>query len=224
VHVSIGTLPDTRFPCQWFQSESGLHQNWMRDYDPTTGRYLEADPLGLVDGASVYGYVKQSPMRFTDPTGQFIPQVVVGCALNPVCRGAAVGVGLFIYRKLLLKAATYCGEWIWEEFWIWYNEGDEGADDPDRPNSGNGPTEGGNDPDDWNDEDSDDPYDWTGHAIDEMMDEDISPDDVYDAIENPVYVRPGDNDTTVFEGTHASAAVDNNSLNSPRPRIVTVWR
>jgi hypothetical protein len=43
-------------PGQWFQSESGLHQNWMRDYDPTTGRYLQADPPGLVAGMNVYGY------------------------------------------------------------------------------------------------------------------------------------------------------------------------
>ncbi len=42
----------------------------MRDYDPTTGRYLQPDPLGLIDGASVYGYARQSPMQFTDPTGQ----------------------------------------------------------------------------------------------------------------------------------------------------------
>ena len=41
----------------------------MRDYDPTTGRYLQADPLGLVDGASVYGYVKQNPGRWVDPRG-----------------------------------------------------------------------------------------------------------------------------------------------------------
>jgi uncharacterized protein RhaS with RHS repeats len=41
----------------------------MRDYDPTTGRYLQADPLGLVDGASVYGYVGQSPLRNIDPKG-----------------------------------------------------------------------------------------------------------------------------------------------------------
>ncbi|MEO1533670.1 MAG: RHS repeat-associated core domain-containing protein, partial [Pseudomonadota bacterium] len=39
-----------RFPGQWFQTETGLHQNWHRDYDPRTGRYLQADPLGLVDG------------------------------------------------------------------------------------------------------------------------------------------------------------------------------
>jgi uncharacterized protein RhaS with RHS repeats len=50
----------------------------MRDYDPTTGRYLQADPLGLIDGASVYGYVVQSPMRYTDPTGEAIPAVVWG--------------------------------------------------------------------------------------------------------------------------------------------------
>jgi uncharacterized protein RhaS with RHS repeats len=47
-----------------------LHQNWMRDYDPTTGRYLQADPLGLVDGASVYGYVTQNPSRLMDPRGE----------------------------------------------------------------------------------------------------------------------------------------------------------
>ena len=69
VHTSTGAPPSARFPGQWFQSESGLHQNWMRDYDPTTGRYLQADPLGLVDGASVYGYVKQNPGRWIDPTG-----------------------------------------------------------------------------------------------------------------------------------------------------------
>jgi RHS repeat-associated protein len=69
VYVSTGSPPTARFPGQWFQSESGLHQNWMRDYDPTTGRYLQADPLGLVDGASVYGYVRGNPGRWMDPTG-----------------------------------------------------------------------------------------------------------------------------------------------------------
>jgi uncharacterized protein RhaS with RHS repeats len=52
----------------------------MRDYDPTTGRYLEADPLGLVDGASVYGYAGQSPMMYTDPTGEVVP-LLLGLAV-----------------------------------------------------------------------------------------------------------------------------------------------
>ena len=68
--TSTGTPITARFPGQWFQSESGLYQNWMRDYDPATGRYLQADPLGLVDGASVYGYVRQNPGRWMDPTGE----------------------------------------------------------------------------------------------------------------------------------------------------------
>jgi RHS repeat-associated protein len=72
VHTTTGTPINARFPGQWFQSESGLHQNWMRDYDPTTGRYLQADPLGLVDGASVYGYALLSPMMYTDPRGESI--------------------------------------------------------------------------------------------------------------------------------------------------------
>lgn len=69
VHTSSGANIDLRFPGQWFQSESGLHQNWMRDYDPTTGRYIQADRLGLVDGANVYGYVGQNPLYWVDPEG-----------------------------------------------------------------------------------------------------------------------------------------------------------
>ncbi len=38
----------------------------MREYDPTTGRYIQADPLGLVAGVSLYGYARQSPFSYTD--------------------------------------------------------------------------------------------------------------------------------------------------------------
>ena len=80
VRVATGTPPTARFPGQWFQSETGLHQNWMRDYDPTTGRYMQADPLGLVDGASVYGYARQSPGRYVDPRGEFVFGAIFGAA------------------------------------------------------------------------------------------------------------------------------------------------
>ena len=87
VHASTGTPMELRFPGQWFQSESGLHQNWMRDYDPTTGRYIQADPLGLVDGASVYGYARQSPGRYVDPRGEvafWVPGAVIGGVIGGV--------------------------------------------------------------------------------------------------------------------------------------------
>jgi hypothetical protein len=47
-----------RFPRQWFQFESGLHYNWHRHSDQTTGRNLQPEPLGFVDdgAASVKGF------------------------------------------------------------------------------------------------------------------------------------------------------------------------
>ena len=60
---------DLRFPGQWEQAEAGLIQNWHRDYDPSLGRYLQADPLGLDAGQSLYGYVGGDPLNFVDPEG-----------------------------------------------------------------------------------------------------------------------------------------------------------
>ena len=55
----------------------------MRDYDPTTGRYIQADPLGLVDGASVYGYARQNPGRYVDPRGEVgVPGAIAGAAIG----------------------------------------------------------------------------------------------------------------------------------------------
>ncbi len=59
-----------RFPGQYFLLESGLAYNWYRHYDPTLGRYTQPDPLGFVDGPSVYTYAGSAPGMYVDPTGQ----------------------------------------------------------------------------------------------------------------------------------------------------------
>jgi RHS repeat-associated protein len=58
-----------RFPGQYRDIETGLHYNGMRDYDPRTGRYLQADPIGLSGGNNRYNYVKADPVRKIDPIG-----------------------------------------------------------------------------------------------------------------------------------------------------------
>ena len=63
-------------PGQWFQLETGLAYNWHRHYDPTTGRYTTPDPLGFVDGPSVFEYAGSNPLVMTDKEGLFAPVIV----------------------------------------------------------------------------------------------------------------------------------------------------
>jgi RHS repeat-associated protein len=76
-----------RMPGQYFDSETGLHYNWFRYYDPSTGRYITSDPIGLGGGINTYGYAFQNPTRYTDPEG-----------LNAAAGGVGVAVLLFCAR------------------------------------------------------------------------------------------------------------------------------
>jgi RHS repeat-associated protein len=76
-----------RFPGQYLDVEDGLHQNGFRDYDPSTGRYVESDPIGLAStkiyavaigrltsedsNPNLYVYVDNNPTNYVDAYGLY---------------------------------------------------------------------------------------------------------------------------------------------------------
>jgi len=59
-----------RFPGQYYDRETELHYNYFRDYNPKTGRYVQADPIGLESGdMNLYAYVQNNPLSFIDDFG-----------------------------------------------------------------------------------------------------------------------------------------------------------
>ena len=60
-----------RLPGQVFDSETGLNQNYYRDYDPQLGRYLTPDPSGLEGAINPYTYVSNNPLTNVDPLGLY---------------------------------------------------------------------------------------------------------------------------------------------------------
>jgi RHS repeat-associated protein len=89
------------FPGQ-SQVLSDLYYNRARDYDPVLGRYIQADPIGLLGGANPYLYANADPLNIIDPRG-----------LNPsTAEVADVALDWWLKRQARPSRATPWGR-IW---------------------------------------------------------------------------------------------------------------
>ncbi|MCE4353561.1 polymorphic toxin type 34 domain-containing protein [Xanthomonas hortorum] len=77
-------LLNMRFPGQRYDSFSGLNQNYYREYDTSSGRYTQSDPIGQGGGLNLYGYVKNAPYSWKDVDGQ----QAISLSANPAVTGA----------------------------------------------------------------------------------------------------------------------------------------
>lgn len=75
-----------------------LYYNKYRDYDPSTGRYIQADPIGLEGGENPYLYAGGNPQRWVDPEGLDIAVIENGpTAGNPIGHTAVAVSGAGVY-------------------------------------------------------------------------------------------------------------------------------
>lgn len=86
------TSTPLRFRGQYADKETGLSYNRYRYYDPTLGRYISADPLGIEGGLNAFAYAANCPTSAVDVEG-LMYSVIKDRAGNIVADGHNQGTG-----------------------------------------------------------------------------------------------------------------------------------
>ena len=86
------------FQSHLWVADAGLYHMKARAYDPSTGLFLQRDPVAYLDALNLYAGFANDPINNTDPTGRFI--------CGGFCTAAIIGAGIAAYAQLYDLAAN----------------------------------------------------------------------------------------------------------------------
>lgn len=93
ITASSGSVANPfRYTGRDFDSETGLYYYRARYYDPTTGRFLNEDPIQFRAGVNFYVFVFNRPTRLRDPKGKEVVGAVIGGVLGGIYGGIGAAV------------------------------------------------------------------------------------------------------------------------------------
>jgi RHS repeat-associated protein len=86
--------PEHRFTGQKLDPENGLYYYGARYYDPELARFISPDPIvpsaGDPQSHNRYSYVRNNPVKYTDPTGHSFLSSLFGGIFAITTRSCAI--------------------------------------------------------------------------------------------------------------------------------------
>ena len=97
---SVAKLNPFRYRGYYYDAETGLYYLNSRYYDPSVGRFINADDISYIqptdiNGLNLFAYCGNNPVMHTDPTGNFVLiSFLIGLG---IAAGIGAGIGAVSY-------------------------------------------------------------------------------------------------------------------------------
>ncbi|MBE6766102.1 MAG: RHS repeat-associated core domain-containing protein [Ruminococcaceae bacterium] len=118
--INLGSINPLRYRGYYYDQETGLYYLQSRYYDPTVGRFINADDIsflganGTVLSHNLFSFCVNNPINFTDDSGHF------GSPLQWVCAVISGVAGWCFGDYIARSIGLYPGKWWkWKTYAYW---------------------------------------------------------------------------------------------------------